>query len=144
MALDLPSPLFGRELERSGRAILLAVGVSTLVLASSFLSLGSSALIEPALVIVGFAMASWSAYHNSGLVISEILMLSPVIARLSYFSWLSANQPSPVALPLSFRGSGAWEMWIPVALVLGLVGFGVGVLLRRSRQFAAGTARQLE
>jgi hypothetical protein len=91
--------------------------VSALALDISFLPLAAGAIVEPGLVISGVGLSSWWANDNSELAISVILMLAPVIARLTHYWWLSLDQPSPVALPLSFGG--------------------VGVSLRWGRQFAA-------
>ncbi|AKH97621.1 hypothetical protein [Halanaeroarchaeum sulfurireducens] len=138
MEIDVRTALLGSDQDRSLQGVLLAVGVSALILIISFLPVAVGAIVEPALVIAGLVLASWWAYDNSGLAISVILVLAPVIARLTYYWWLYLDQPSPVALPLSFGGAGAWEMWVPLALLLGVIAFGVGVILRRGRQFAAG------
>jgi len=141
MGIDPRTALFGSDQERSLQGVLIAVGVSALVLVISFLPLAAGAVVEPGLVIVGFVLASWWGYNNSGLAISVLIMIAPVIARLTYYWWLYLDQPTPVALPLSFGGAGAWEMWIPSALLLGVIAFGAGVILRRGRQFVVGTSR---
>lgn len=107
MEVDIRTALFRADREQSLQGVLLASGVSSLVLAISFLSLAAGAVVEPGLVILGFPLASWWAYDNSGLAISVTLMLAPVIARLAYHWRLHLDQPSPVALPLSFSGVGA-------------------------------------
>lgn len=137
MEIDLHTALVGTDRERSLQGILVAAGVSALVLVISFLPLSAGAIVEPGLVIVGFGLASWWAYDNSGLTVSVTLMLAPVVARLTYYWWLYLGQPSPVALPLSFGGAGAWEMWIPLALLLGVIAFEAGVILRWGRRFVA-------
>jgi len=138
MEVNLRIALFGSDQERSVQGVLMAAGVSALVLGISFLPVAAGAIVEPGLVIVGFGLASWWAYDNSGLAISALLVLASVAARLTYYWWLSLGQPSPVALPLSFDGIGAWEMWVPLALLLGVTAFGAGVILRWGRKFAAG------
>jgi hypothetical protein len=138
MEIDLRIALVGTDRERSLQGILVATGVSALVLVISFLPLSAGAFVEPGLVIVGFGLASWWAYDNSGLAVSVALVGAPVAARLTYYWWLYLDQPSPVALPLSFGGSGAWKLWIPLALLLGVIAFGLGVTLRWTHRFIAG------
>ena len=138
MEIDLRTALLGRDQDRSVQGVLLAVAVSALILIISFLPVAVGAIVEPALVIAGLVLASWWAYDNSGLAISVILVIAPVVARLTYYWWYYRDQPSPIALPLSFGGAGAWEMWVPLALLLGVIAFGAGVTLRRARRFAAG------
>lgn len=87
----------------------MAVGLAVLVLIVSVLPLAAGAVVEPGLVVVGFGLASWWAYDNSGIAVSVILVLAPVVARLTYFWWLYPGQP-PVSLPLSFVGHAAREM----------------------------------
>ena len=103
-----------------------------------YLKRGSQRVLEHVLVIVGFGLASWWAYDNSGLAVSVALVGAPVAARLTYYWWLYLDQPSPVALPLSFGGSGAWKLWIPLALLLGVIAFGLGVTLCWTHRFIAG------
>ena len=138
MEIDIRTALVGTDRERSLQGVLVAAGVSSLVLVISFLPLAAGAIVEPGLVILGFLLASWWGYDNSGLAISVTLMLAPVIARLAYYWWLHLDQPSPIALPLSFSGVGAWDLWVPLALLLGVIAFGTGVVLRRGWQSAAG------
>ncbi|WP_141212529.1 hypothetical protein [Halorubrum sp. Hd13] len=138
MEVALRTALLGSDQKRSLQGVLTAAGVSVLVLIIPFLPLAGGVIVEPGFVIVGFGLASWWAYDNSGLAISVLLILAPVIARLTYYWWLYRNQPSPVALPLSFDGVGAWKMWIPLGLLLGILAFGVGVIVRRGRQVTAG------
>jgi len=137
MEIDLRTALVGSDRERSLQGVLVAAGVSALILVISFLPLTAGGIVEPGLVIVGFGLASWWAYDNSGLAVSVTLILAPVVARLTYYWWLYLDQPSPVALPLSFGGVGAWEMWVPLALLLGVIAFGAGVILRWGRRFVA-------
>lgn len=134
METDLQAVVLGNDLNRSLQGILCAAGLSVLVLLASFLPIAAGAIIEPGLVIVGFGLASWWAYDNDGFVVCLALVSGPVIARLTYFWWLYLGRPAPVALPLSFSGHGAWEMWLPVGLALGTVAFAVGVAVRRTRR----------
>jgi len=135
MEIDLRTALVRSDRERSLQGVLVAAGVSALILVISFLPLTAGGIVEPGLVIVGFGLASWWAYDNSGLAVSVTLILAPVVARLTYYWWLYLDQPSPVALPLSFGGIGAWEMWVPLALLLGVIAFGAGVTLRWGCRF---------
>lgn len=143
MEIDLRTALLGSDQKQSLQGVLVAAGVSAFVLVISFLPLAAGALVEPGLVIAGFGLASWWAYDNSGLVVSVTLILAPVVARLTYYWWLYLDQPSPVALPLSFSGTGAWEMWVPLALLLGAIAFAAGVILRWGRQFVAGKSESV-
>jgi hypothetical protein len=133
MEIDRRTAILGTDLNRSLQGVLVAVGLSVLVLVVSFLPLAAGAVVEPGLVVVGFGLASWWAYDNSGLAVSVTLVSGPVIARLTYFWWFYLGRPAPVSLPLSFAGHGAWEMWLPVALSLSLIAFITGVVVRRSR-----------
>jgi hypothetical protein len=93
---------------------------------------GFGAVIEPGGVLAGILFAGWWAFRNSGLAVSVSLVLGPVLGRLTYYSWVYAGRRAmPVALPLSFGGHGAWELWVPLAVLLGLLAFGAGVVLRR-------------
>lgn len=143
METDLRAALIGSDRERSLQGVLVAAGVSAVVLVVSFLPLSAGAIVEPGLVVVGVGLAGWWAYDNSGLAVSVALVLGPVGARVAYYEWLYLDQPSPVGLPLSFAWSGAWKMWVPLALVFGIVAFAVGVALRRGRRFAAGRFRSV-
>lgn len=141
MEIDFRIALFGNDRERSLQGIFVAAGVSALVLIISFLPLAAGAVVEPGLVIIGFGLASWWAYDNSGLAVSVALVLTPVGARLTYYWWQYLGRPSPVALPLSFGGIGAWKMWVPLALLLGTIAFGAGVIFRRGHRFASEKSR---
>lgn len=98
-------------------------------------------MLEPGLVIVGMGLATWWAYQNSGLTISIVLVLFPVLARLTYYSWLYTGRSVGIAFPLNFGGAGAWEMWVPLAAFLGTVAFELGVLLRWGRRIRFRTVR---
>jgi hypothetical protein len=135
MRIDLRVAMLGINQDRSRQGILVAIGLAVLVLVVSVFSLVADPAVEAGLVLVGFGLASWWAYDNSGLVVSVSLVLAPVVARLTYFWRQYVEQPAPVSLPLSFEGHGAWEMWVPLALLLGVVAFVFGVSIRRSHRF---------
>jgi hypothetical protein len=140
METDIQAALLGADLIRSIQGMLVAVGLSVLVVLISFLPFAAGPVVEPGLVFVGFGLASWWAYDNSGLAVSVALVSGPVIARLTYFWWLYRGRPAPVALPLSFAGHGAWEMWLPVALSLGIIAFVTGLGIRRTRPLILQTS----
>ena len=82
-------------------------------------------------IVVGVVLAGVSAYWNSGLLISWLLIFGPVSAPLLYTKALIASgEPVGVALPLSLVGVGVASFWIPTAVLLGTLAFGVGVVLR--------------
>jgi len=141
MEIDLQAAILGTDLSRSLQGILVAAGFSVLVLVISFLPLAAGAVVEPGLVVIGFGLASWWAYDNSGFAVCLSLVSGPVIARLAYFWWLYLGRPAPVSLPLSFSGHGAWEMWLPVTLLLGVIAFITGVAVRRSLHLIPLTTR---
>ncbi|QLD88218.1 hypothetical protein HWV07_03885 [Natronomonas salina] len=83
------------------------------------------------LIVAGVALASVSAYRNSGLLISWVLVFAPVSAPILYTEALIASgETVPVALPLSLVGVGVAGFWVPTAVLLGTLAFGVGVALR--------------
>lgn len=143
MEVDLRAALLGTSRGRSVQGIVVAAGLAALVLAVSFLPFAVDTVLDLGLVIGGFGLASWWAYVNDGLAVSVALVLGPVGARLTYYSWIYLDRPAPVALPLSFGGHGAWEMWIPLAVVLGVIAFVVGVTYRWGRRFAVAIARSI-
>lgn len=132
MNIDPRSAILGSDRTRSLEGIAVATGLYGVVLVISFLPVSAGWLLEPGLVIVGVGLASLWAYENSGLAVSIVLVLFPVLGRLTYYSWLSVGRPVGIALPLSFGGAGAWEMWITLAVFLGTVAFELGILLRWS------------
>lgn len=141
MAVDLRAALLGSDREQSLAGITVAAGLYAVVLAFSvapeLLPLpGLGAVLEPGGVLAGVALAGWWAYRNSGLVVSVVLVLGPVLGRLTYYAWLFAyHRPSsPVALIGSFGGGGSWEFWGPFAVLLGVLAFGGGVLVRWGRR----------
>lgn len=138
MRTDFPTTLVGADRDRSVRGVVVAAGLSAVVLVVPFLPLAVGWVVEPGLVVVGFGLTAWWAYDNSGLAVSVAPVSLPVAGRLTYYWWYYLGRPAPVALPLSFGGHGAWETWVPLAAFLGTVAFGVGALLRRVRRFVGG------
>lgn len=137
MAVDLRAALLGSDREQSLAGVTVAAVLYAVVLAFSvapeLLPLpGLGAVLEPAGGLAGVALAGWWAYRNSGLVVSVVLVLGPVLGRLTYYAWLFAyhRSGSPVALVGSFGGAGSWEFWVPFAVLLGVLAFGGGVLVR--------------
>jgi protein-S-isoprenylcysteine O-methyltransferase Ste14 len=127
-----------------------AVGLFGLVLGLSVLSRflplpGSGAVLEPGAVLVGVVLAGWWAYRGGTLVESVALVLGPVLGRLTYFAGLYTftDHPRYVALPLSFEGTGAWQWWLPAAVLLGVLAFAGGALARRGRR-RIGESRSTE
>ena len=84
MEIDPSVALVGDDRVRSLQGIFVATGSFVLVLAVSFLPFVPSAIIEPGLVVLGFGLAIWWAYDNSGLAVSVALVGAPVVARLTY------------------------------------------------------------
>lgn len=83
------------------------------------------------IIAAGVVLAAVSAYRNSGLLISWLLVFGPVSAPILYTQVLIASGSSvPIALPLSLVGVGVAGFWIPTAVLLGTLAFGVGVALR--------------
>ena len=82
-------------------------------------------------IVAGVVLSGWSAYRNSGLLVSWLLVLAPVSVPILYTQVLIASgSPVPVALPLSLVGIGVAGFWIPTALLLGTLAFGAGSALR--------------
>lgn len=82
-------------------------------------------------IVAGVVLAGVSAYRNSGLLVSWLLVLAPVSVPILYTRALvAAGTPVPVALPLSLVGTGVAGFWIPTAVVLGSVAFALGTALR--------------
>lgn len=88
-------------------------------------------------VAIGFVLSSVSAYRNSGIVTSCLLVVAPLAGRLSYYTFLTQNRY--VAMPGSFSGSGAAAFWLPVGFLLGSVGFCIGVAVRWAVDSPAAT-----
>lgn len=83
------------------------------------------------IIVAGVVLAGMSAYRNSGLLVSWLLVFGPVSAPILYTQILIASgTPIPVALPLSLVGVGVAGFWIPTAVFLGTLAFGVEVALR--------------
>jgi hypothetical protein len=137
MEIDLRVALTGRERTRSLGGIAVAGGLAALVLILSGLPVSVGELQMYQIVLFGVGLACWWAYWNSGLLVSIALVMGPVLPRLAYweiyYTVLRPTRVEPVSLPLSFGGSGAWLQWILIAMLLGLLAFGAGVLARWSR-----------
>lgn len=146
MGVDLRAAAFGSDWERSLMGVTVAASLYGVVLALSFAPEflpvpGLGAILEPGGVLAGVALAGWWAYRNSGLVVSVVLVLGPVLGRLTYYAWVIAygghfNAP---ALILSFGGSGSWAFWVPFAVLLGLLAFGGGAMVRWTGRWVGGT-----
>lgn len=143
MGVDLRAALLGRDREQSLAGVTVAASLYALTMALSFAPEllpvpGVGAVLEPGGVLAGVALAGWWSYRNSGLAVSVVLVLGPVLGRLTYYAWTFAyDEPgAPVALVLSFGGHGSWEFWVPFALLLGFLAFGAGVATRWGRRVA--------
>lgn len=86
------------------------------------------------LVLCGVVLAVAFAYANGGLLVSWALVLGPAGGGVTFHWWQTLGETSVVALPLSFGGRGAVAFWLSFSLLLGTVGWGVGV-------FAGGIRR---
>jgi hypothetical protein len=131
MEADVTGIVLGNDRRRASQGLVVAGGLALVVLAGSFAPVAAGRVLEPGLVLVGFGTAAWWAYDNSGLAVSVALVLAPVLARLAYYWWRYLDEPAPVALPLTFAGRGAWQGWVPLAVLLGIVAFSIGVGTRR-------------
>lgn len=134
MEINLRVAVEGRDRSYSLAGVAVAAGFAIFVLLLSFSPLSVGIYHELLLVLVGVGLAVWWAYRNSGLGVSITLVLGPVLARLTYwevyYSVLHPRGGEPIALPLSFGGHGAWEMWIPLSMLLSVLAFEAGVLSR--------------
>jgi hypothetical protein len=87
-------------------------------------------------VLVGVSLSTLFAYWRSGVVVSLLLVLGPVLGPLAYYRWSMIRAgKGPIATALSFDGYRAAGFWIPTALVLGACAFCVGVTVRRSMNY---------
>jgi hypothetical protein len=147
MGINLRAAIVGGDRRYSVPGAAVAAGLAVFILLLSFSPLSIGIYHELLLVPVGIGLAVWWAYRNSGLGVSLMLVLGPVLARLTYWevyhSMLRSEVGEPVALPLSFGGHGAWEMWIPFSLLLGVLAFEAGVLSRWGLQFVRGNANSV-
>jgi len=131
MDVDVTTVTLGSDRRRARQGVAVGGVLALAVLSVSFAPVAAGWVLEPGLVIVGFGTAAWWAYDNSGLAVSVALVLAPVLARLAYYWWRYLDEPAPVALPLTFGGRGAWQGWVPLAVLLGVVAFAVGGGVRR-------------
>ena len=87
-------------------------------------------------IVTGVVLAGVSAYRNSGLLISWLLVLAPVSVPLLYTEYLIATEGSvPIALFLTLVGARAAGFWIPTAFVLGGFAFALGVALQWAEEW---------
>lgn len=90
------------------------------------------------LLVLGVVVAGASAYHNSGLLVSWLLVLAPTVGPIAANRVFLAGGKQPVlADPFSLYGSSALAFWLPTALFLGSLAFGAGITIRwthRDRQ----------
>lgn len=133
--VDLRRAILGADSTVTRTALGVAFGLfsvaGVVVLVREFTSLSPGIELSYLFVLLGLALAAVSAYHNSGLVVSWILAFAPAAGPLAVYAWImSQERASPVALPASFDGQGAASFWVPAALLLGTLGFGLGVLGR--------------
>ena len=133
----LQGAALGVDSRERRRGLLAAAALTTLTAAVAFVSelasLSAGKLSLYGFVLVGGALAAVSAYRNFGLAVIWFLTLAPVLGPLAvYRGFMYVYESVPVALPLSFYGTGAGGFWIPTALLLGTLAFGVGVAARRT------------
>jgi hypothetical protein len=148
MQVDLRVAILGSDRVRSLEGVATAAGLYAIILLGSFVAEvpsvpGLGAILEPGGVLAGVALAGWWAYRNSGFVVSIVLVLGPVLGRLTYYAWRFAygSRGAPVALIGSFGGTGSWKFWVPLAVLLGAIAFGVGVAARWGRRLVDGQSR---
>lgn len=146
MEIDLAVALIGRDKTRSFEGLAVAGGAAVLTLLISLLPVSVGILQELGVVGVLVGVAGWWAYWNSGLLVSVSHILGPVVARLAYwdvyYTVLQEGRGEPVGMAFSFGGHGAWAFWIPVAMLLGFLAFGTGVLTRWTHRVVTSTPRQ--
>lgn len=129
--------LFGSDRPSIRRAIAVAGGLFVAAAAVPFV-----AMIVPsadgeslAYVVVALALATCvvNAYYHTALIESWVLVLTPILGSLLAFQVYPPTGVSDVvALPFSFAGRGATTPWILTGLLLGSIGFLVGVLAQWS------------
>lgn len=82
-------------------------------------------------VLLGIAFSIISAYQHGGLVVSWLLVLAPVCGPSASYQWLMWREgKAPIALLGNFYGHRAIGFNIPLAIVLGTLGFLFGVLFK--------------
>lgn len=133
--IDVRAALLGRDSAAARRTLAAAVGLLVLSGAATLLVRTVDYPLDGrtnfVLVAIAGLFAGWSAYRNSGLLVSVALVLAVVGGVLGSDVLVGgADRVAPVALPLSFRGRGAAEFWLPAACFVGTVAFGVGVAVR--------------
>lgn len=120
------------------RWVLVAGGLFVLsgaaAVAREFSSLPVDVAVLSLFVLAALPLAAVAAYRDGGLVVCWVLAFAPAAGPLTVYAWIMSQEgPSPVALPASFDGQGAHAFWIPTALLLGTLAFGLGVLVRWAR-----------
>jgi len=100
-------------------AALLAV-TAAVVFVSELASLPAGKRSPYGFVLLGALLAPVAAYRGSGLLVCWLLTLAPVVGPLVvYRGFMYVRGPVPVGLPLSFYGTGAGTLFVPLAVVLG-------------------------
>lgn len=85
------------------------------------------------LVVAGTLFACFTAYHQSGILLSWAQSLGAVSGVvLMYWNFRTFGPLSgvPVEPPYFVYGLNAVEFWIPTGIILGTLAFGIGVSLR--------------
>ena len=119
------------------RALLAAAALLAVTAAVAFVSelasLPAGKLSPYGFVLLGALLAPVAAYRGSGLLVCWLLTLAPVVGPLVvYRGFMYVRGPVPVGLPLSFHGTGAGTLFVPLAVVLGPLGFCAGAASRRA------------
>lgn len=115
----------------AGIAVVLFVLTGLYALGSHFVYHRQPETVLWLLVFLGVCLSGVFAYWRGGLAVSLLLVFGPVGGPLAFYRWLMWYEgKGPVGLVLSFHGHGAVTFWIPTALLLGTLAFGVGVIAR--------------
>lgn len=135
--VNLRKGVLGSDWDSSVRLLRIAIGMFSLLLLVDFVSNADSSWASPGIYLffvcwtVSFVVAGYSAYKNSGILTSWVIVLSPVLARQIYFTGreMQAREVSTSVGPGTF-GLHHWPFWISTSLFLGTLCFGIGVALR--------------
>lgn len=129
-------PSTWRALAVAGGLFVAAAAIPTVV---STVTIADGEIMAYVVVGLGFAACVGHAYFHTTVVESWALVFAPILGALLAFQMYPPTDVShPVALPFSFAGRGAAELWILTGLFLGSVGFLVGVLARWTGQQLRG------